>query len=277
METVQKSIEENGKRLICSEKFDDALAEGVTRLNEIEGSLKSRNKDNYSLFYDLMLKSRTDVQSALYRRKRERTAEESELVKRFAAETKSQYKFVKDMVFVPEAESMDENGLPNRLPKKLVQLVERISAVAALLKYIGHGEFEDELGKRGIGLVYKTLEEQSPAFENEHVKEDVKGVFDAVCGIQKEIDRKRTEISEEVFECSVPQELRYDKDACPCGIKPSDFGKLVAVKAKIEKAKTDESMAKAVGTANTMSEEKTFDIARSEILRAKYMDLSEPK
>lgn len=276
-ETAEKRLETVCKELICSEDFENALSEGVSKYNEIDGSLKNRNKDNYALFYDIMLKSRTDVQSALDKKKRNRTAEENELVKKFTVDTKMRYKFVKDMIFLGEDEELDENGQPNRLPKKLVQLADRLGAVVATLAYIGHGELEEELAKRGISLSYKTLEETSEVFENEDVKANVKSVFDTVCGIQKDIDATKTEISEVIFENSVCQELRYDKDLNPSGIKPSDFAKLVSVKAKIEKAKTDENREKAEETANATAEEKTFDITRSEILRAKYLEMSERK
>lgn len=262
------------KELICSDKFEEALNEGVSKHNEITGTLKSRNRDNYGLFYDIMLKSRTDIQEILEKRKRMRTAAEQEEVKRFNDRTKRQYRFVKDMVFVGEDDSMDESGVTNRLPKKLVQLVEKLDAVVAVLSYIGHDEFEDELKKRGIAFKYEPLERQSDVFQNELVKRDVIGVFDSCCAIQKEVDAKKVEISESIFETSVPQELRYDKDMNPIGIKPSDFGKMVSIKAKIEKAKTDETKDKAVSAADTMSEEKTFDITRSEILRAKYLEMS---
>lgn len=276
-ETAEKRLETVCKELICSEDFENALSEGVTKYNEIDGSLKNRNKDNYAFFYDIMLKSRTDVQSALDKKKRDRTAEENELVKKFAADTKMRYKFVKDMIFLGEDEELDENGRPNRLPKKLVHLADRLGAVVAMLAYIGHGELEDELAKRGISLKYKTLEETSEVFENEDVKADVKSVFETVCGIQKDIDATKTEISEVIFENSVCQELRYDRDLNPSGIKASDFAKLVSVKAKIDKAKTDENREKAEETANATAEEKTFDITRSEILRAKYLEMSERK
>lgn len=275
--TSEKRLETVCKELICSEDFENALNEGVSKYNEIGGSLKSRNKDNYAFFYDIMLKSRTDVQSALDKKKRNRTAEENELVKRFVADVKSQYKFVKEMIFLCSDEEADADGLPNRLPKKLTQLVDKIAAVASMLAYIGHGEFEEELGKRGITLKYRSLEETSEVFENEDVKADVKSVFETSCRIQKEVDDTKTEISEVIFENSVCQELRYDRDLNPYGIKASDFAKLVSVKAKIDKAKTDENREKAEETANATAEEKTFDITRSEILRAKYLEMSERK
>jgi hypothetical protein len=268
-------IVEKYKELICSEDFENALNEGVSKHNEITGTLKSRNKDNYEIFYDIMLKSRSDIQSIMEKKKKDRTAAEQEEVKKFNLKTKNQYKFVKDMIFINEDESMDSEGVSNHLPKKLVQIVDKLNAVVAVMSYIGHTELEKELEKCGIVLKYKTLEEISDVFQNEYVKEDVVNVFNSSCRIQKEIDDKKTEISEVIFENSVVPELRYDKDINPSGIKQSDFGKLVSIKAKIEKAKTEDSKAKAEETANNMSEEKTFDITRSEILRAKYMEMTE--
>jgi hypothetical protein len=268
-------IVEKYKELICSEDFENALNEGVAKHNEITGTLKSRNKDNYEIFYDIMLKSRSDIQSILEKKKKDRTAAEQEEVKKFNLKTKNQYKFVKDMIFINENESMDSEGVSNHLPKKLVQIIDKLNAVVAVMSYIGHTELEKELEKCGIVLKYKTLEEISDVFQNEYVKEDVVNVFNSSCRIQKEIDDKKTEISEVIFENSVAPELRYDKDINPSGIKQSDFGKLVSIKAKIEKAKTEDSKAKAEETANNMSEEKTFDITRSEILRAKYMEMTE--
>jgi len=264
------------KELICSDEFENALNEGVIKHNEITGSLKSRNKDNFDLFYDIMLRSRGDIQSILDKKRKFRTPSEEEEIKKFNNKTKQQYKFVKDMIFINEEDRNDSDGVSNHLPKKLVQVIEKIDAVVALLKYIGHTEFEDELNKRGITLKYDTLEKVSEVFQNDMIREDVVNVFNSSCSIQKEIDDKKLEISEVIFENSVVPELRYDKDLNPSGIKQSDFGKLVTIKAKIEKAKTEESKTKAEETANNMSAEKTFDITRSEILRAKYMEMSEP-
>ena len=64
---------ENKTELIKSEAFENALVSAANLKMENLTSVKTRNKDNYSRFYDIMVMSRRDIQSILDRRKKDRT------------------------------------------------------------------------------------------------------------------------------------------------------------------------------------------------------------
>ena len=273
MEDKENSIVDYQKKLICSDAFEKALASGSERNIEIDGTLKSRSKSNYETFFDIMLRSRTDIQSILDKKKKQRTAQENEALAAFKRTTSLQYKQLREIIFIDEDESLDEDGVTAPFSKKLVKLVDNIANVTKLLKYIGHSEFEGELAKRGISLSYTKLEDESECFENDAIRESVVSVFDSACNIQKDINTKKREITDEVFPLAVPTALQYDKDMNPSGIKPSDFNKLVQLQTKKIKALSEEAKDKFGRQATTEAENKHYDSIRNEVLREKYMAL----
>lgn len=261
MENLQKT-------LINSDDFDKAILNGIEIKDEIDGPIKTRNRNNYDLFFDIMLKSRTDIQSILDKKKKYRTDSEIATYKKFLKETKAQYKLVKDMIFLCENDKLNEDGTDNTIPKKLTKLVDTLSAVHSMLKYIGNTMLDDELTKRGIKVISKSMEEQSEVFENDMVKKDVKTVFEQTCNIQADIEAAKRKIVEDIYTSMVPNELQYDKNTNPAGIKDSDFDKLVGIKYNIIKSERadDDAKEKANDKAASEAEKKTFDIARNETI-----------
>jgi len=263
------------KKLICSDDFERALSSGSERNIEIDGTLKSSNRSNYEIFYDIMLRSRNDIQSILDKKKKDRTPAENELLAAFKKNTSSQYKQVKEMIFIDEEDSLDDDGVSVKISKKLSQLVSRLSNVAAMLKYLGHSELETELDKLGVKLSYRKLEDVSDVFSNDAIHTTLNEVFESACNIQKQINDKKREIKETIFEFEVPKMLQYDKETNPSGIKSTDFAKLVQIQTKKLKAQSDEAKDKVDMQATAEAENKHCDSIRSEILREKYMSLME--
>jgi len=272
--TDNTSIPDARKELICSEAFEDALTQGSEKAIEIDGTHKQKNRDNYSLFYDIMLRATPHIEEICNKRKKDRTASEVEELKNFKKSVSAKYKMVKEMIFIPEDEKLDENGVSVKLPKKAMALVDRLSAVVQLLRYIGHGELEAELARRGITLSYAKLEDVSDAYGVDAIHRDIVSVFDTSCSIQKDIDDANREITEGIFTSAVPQELQYDKDTNPTGLKNSDFKKLVALKVKLIKSITEEAAEKTEDAINNSAYEKTNEIARNELIREKLMTMS---
>ena len=102
MEDKETNIVDYQKRLICSDAFEKALASGSERNIEIDGTLKSRSKSNYETFFDIMLRSRTDIQSILDKKKKQRSAQENEALAAFKRTTSLQYKQVREIIFIDE-------------------------------------------------------------------------------------------------------------------------------------------------------------------------------
>ena len=263
-------IENEHQKLILSDDFDKALTDGADIKSEIHGTMKQRIKNNYERFYDIMLVSRPDIQSICDKRKKDRTPDENETLKKFAKTVKKQYRFVKDMMFLSEDEKTNDDGTTNLVPKKVVQLVERLSSVYAILKYIGSHTLEDELEKSGITVCATPLEVQSEAFENVRIKEDMVEIFNESCKIWGEIDDAERRIKDDIFVNMVPENLQFDKQTNPSGLRDSDFKKLVDVKYKLltsEKSGDEESKEKASEKAMDEAEKKTFEIERNKTRR----------
>ena len=263
-------IENEHQKLILSDDFDKALTDGADIKSEIHGTMKQRIKNNYERFYDIMLVSRPDIQSICDKRKKDRTPDENETLKKFAKTVKKQYRFVKDMMFLSEDEKANDDGTTNIVPKKVVQLVERLSSVYAILKYIGNHTLEDELVKNGIAVSATPLEMQSEAFENVRIKEDMVEIFNESCKIWSEIDDAERRIKGDIFVNMVPENLQFDKQTNPSGLRDSDFKKLVDVKYKLlksEKSGDEESKEKASEKAMDEAEKKTFEIERNKTIR----------
>ena len=261
------------KKLITEDGFDEALGNGAERQEYITGVLKKQHKANFDTLFDVFVRSRPDIQEILDKKAKQRTAADKDALKAFKKEMSAKFRLVKGLLFIPDADRLDENGIERKLSKKLVRLVEQISAVVQLLDYIGHSELEDELKRRGISLKYCKLRDEHEVFDNERVEETVKGVFESALGTEKAIDDGKNVISVDIFENEVAPELRYDKEMNPVGIKPSDFKKLVVLKHKELQVLTEEARAKVNDAVTKASSEKTFEMARAEVVREKVMTM----
>ena len=275
MGTNESLAVEQKKLLIKSPEFEEALKSGAKKRIRIQTTLKERNRNNFDVFYELMLSSRNDILEIVDTPKKKRSADDEAKLKAFKKQTSQQYKQVKELIYISEDDSMDENGVHRTVSKKLEKLVDQIANTVALLEYIGHTELAGMLSKRGIDLQYQELENRHAMFENEKVREDLCSVFNESVNIAKEVDGETSAIKVDIYENQVPSELRFDKDVCPTGIRAQDFVKLVALQTKVMEAEkaNGEAKEKADKAVVKEAEQKSFDMARAEIIREKVMDI----
>jgi hypothetical protein len=262
------------KELIVDSDFDMALCTGAETKNHMQTVIKQRNKDNVDVLYDIFLRSRSDIQTILDTKAKNRTDADKAKLKEFKKSVHDKYKMVREMLLVDVDDELTDEGVTNKLPKKLVALVDKLANVVQLMKYIGHTELEDELVKRGIHLSYDNLENTSDVFSNENIHNDVCDVFERSVDIAKDMRNGDDTIKVTIFENNVPTELRYDKDINPVGIKPSDFSKLVSLKLKEIQSVTEQGKAKLDNAVSKASAEKTYEMARAEIIRQKVMTMT---
>ena len=196
-------MSENQKtELIMSEDFENALITAAEVKNNSLSLAKTRNKQNYTQFYELMLASRTDIQSILDTKKSHRSDNDNDKIKEFKKNTSSTYKQVCDLL---TPENLEDGQL-----SKIQKMVQKITTVLKMLNYLGDSRIDDEFNKNGIKLHYEHMED-SEMFSNEHIKEQVYSIFDNGKNIRIDIDKHNEEIKTEIYENSVPIDLQYDK------------------------------------------------------------------
>ena len=77
---------------------------------------------------------------------------------------------------------------------------------------------------------------------------------------------------------SVPQELVYEKETNPVGLKKSDWTKLVDFKTKLIMAAAEDQKEKIEDQANDLAAEKQFDQERARLMQIKLTSLeAEPE
>lgn len=275
MEKENTRFEEEQQELIMSEEFDRALEKGSDVRSEISGTMRERDRNNYGRFRELVLMCTPSVQDILDKPKKRRTQEEASALKEFDRRLKSQYRLLRDMMFLPEDERLNDDGTENTVPKRLLRIAETLALVHSMLRYVGCRTLDDELSRRGITVESVPLEETGEGFANERVRSGIKESLMESCAIRGQVEEAERSIREEIFEEMVPERLRFDKDSNPGGIRDSDFKKLVDVKFKLvksEKADLSEKE-KASEKAFDEAEKKTFEIQRSKTVRAGLMAL----
>lgn len=260
-------MDNNKTDLILSDEFEKALVSAAEIKNNNISTCKSRNKNNYVQFYDLMLASRQDIQSILDMKKRNRSDDDNNKVKAFKKEVSQTYKQVCDLL-VPE--DLEEGEL-----SKIQKMVQKITTVLKMLDYLGDNRIEDEFKKSGIALKYKKLSEEE-VFSQSHIKENIECIFNNGKSIKEDIDRNNEEIKTNIYENSVPVDLQFDKSMNPTGIKSSDFCKLVDLKAKLLQAQDDEAKEKVSEKASDMARDYLMQNRRNEILNQKLNELAAP-
>lgn len=272
---MEKEIETLHKQLIRSDEFDSALKSGSDVKSEIAGTMKQRVKNNYDRFYDMMLLGHTDIQEICNKRKKDRTQEEVERLKKFVKDMKAAYRLYKEFTFVNEDEKVNDDGTSNSIPKKLSTLVDKLALVVPLLEYVGKDTLRNELHKRGITIACTPLEDRYEAFQNEQLAADIKDALEESCGLQKEIEVAERSIAEEIYPNMVPTELQYDKNSNPAGIKESDFKKMVELKFKLLKSEKEDEQSKDKSKEKVLeeAEKRTYDITRNETVRYGLMSM----
>lgn len=252
--------------LIKSDEFEKALVSAAEVKNERLELCKSRNRNNYAQFYDLMLATRQDIQMILDKKRKNRTDDDMNTVKRFKKETSSLYKMTCDFL-VPEDVEEGE-------PTKVEKLVRKVATIVKMLDYLNHNEIDHEFKKYGIELKYKKMDNEE-AFSQGHIKNTVKSIFTNGVNIKDDINKGNDEIKTGIYESSVPIDLRFDKSMNPTGIKAADFCKLVDLKAKYLKAQDEDTKGKVEEVANTMAEDYVFQNKRNDIITQKLMEMSD--
>lgn len=263
MESNQKS---RNADLIVGDEFEKALSDAAEVKRESLTSLKERNRDNYSRFYEVMLMSRKDIQEILDRRSRDRTDSDKEAVKAFKRETSQVYRQVCQLLAPEEL----EDGEQTRAQK----LVAKVAPLVRILQYIGCMDVEKEFEKYGISLEYEKYgEDEESVFRNEGVKSTVMDVFENGKSLKAETERNAEAIKTTIFETAVPPELQFDKSTNPTGIRSSDFCRLVDLRAKILMAQSEEAKEKAEEKASDMAGQCEFDMERSRVVQSKLVDM----
>lgn len=256
---------ENKTELIKSEAFENALVSAANLKMENLTSVKTRNKNNYSRFYDIMVMSRRDIQTILDKRKKDRSDDDNNKIKTFKKETSQSYRQICQLIAPEQLEEGEQT--------KIEKLVQKIAPIVKLMNYIGHAEIEKEFLKYGITLDYTKLIDSETLFEDENIEKDVKEIFETGKNLRVETDNNNEAIKGTIFETSVPLELQFDKSSNPTGIKSSDFCKLVDIQTKLLMANTEEAREKVDEKANDMAGEIEFANVRNKLMQSKLIDL----
>jgi hypothetical protein len=150
--------------LIMSDDFEKALISAAEVKNNNISLCKNRNKQNYAQFYELMLASRTDIQSILDTKKSHRSDDDNNKVKEFKKNVSSSYRQVCDLL-VPE--NLEEGEI-----SKIQKIVQKITTVIKFLDYLGDNRIDDEFKKSGISLSYEHMID-TEVFGKDYIKEQL--------------------------------------------------------------------------------------------------------
>lgn len=252
--------------LIMGEDFEKALISAAEVKNNNISICKSRNKDNYAQFYELMLASRVDIQSILDTKKSHRSDDDNNKIKEFKKSTSSSYKQVCDLL-VPE--NLEDGEL-----SKIQKMVQKITNVIKFLDYLGDNRIEEEFKKSGISLSYEHMSE-TDIFGRDYIKEQMESMFNVGKNNKMDIDKHNEVIKTDIYESLVPIDLQYDKTSNPTGIKVSDFCKLVDLKAQMLQAQNNsEDKEKIIDKATNMAGDYIFQNKRNEILNQKLSEIA---
>ena len=178
-ETLHMLNEDNIATLLESDEFKNAVEEGVALNSDTVTSCKSRDKDNFERFYELMLDSDEEMQQILDKRKKNRTDDENARVKEFKKNVTQMYKQAQLLLSSEEV----EEGKKTRVEK----LVEKIVPVIAVLKYIGESKLEDEFRKHGVTLQFSELD-SNQYLSSDNVKQNIKGIFANAKAIKDQVN-----------------------------------------------------------------------------------------
>ena len=266
IENINETELQDRVELIQSEDMDKALENAAEIKINILTSCKERDKSNYEQFYETVLHSRQDIIDILDKKKKNRTDDEERLYKEFKKNTLRSYKLVCDYITPEDVEDGKQT--------KIQKLVAKIALALDYLRYIGANELENEFNRHGISLATGTrLEDKSEVWTNEQVKQNIKNIFIAGKNVREEVKDGIATITDNIYNLNIPQDLVYEKDANPTGLKKSDWSKLVDIKTKMMMAKVEEQKDKAEDQANTLAAEKQFEQARAKLMQTKLISM----
>ena len=277
IENQEKDYNQTQQELIMSDEFDKALTSGAEIQNNDISLCKSRNKNNFSHFYDVLVASNREIRSILDMKKKDRSTEDEEKLKEFKKNASKCYKQICTILMenspvdtTSEIEDED-NGEQETTVEKIVH---KITDVVKYLSYIGDTSIDDEFKKFGIELKYEPLTENE-MFAQDHIKEEITAVFNTGKEIKMDMESGKNKIKNNIYSEAVPLELQYDKNENPTGIKKSDFTKLVDIKAKLMSAKdNDDEQEKTKEKAEKLATEYVFQNRRNEILNRKVTEFA---
>ena len=257
-------IDEKNK-LIRSEEFDKALDEAAEIKKETLTLCKSRKRNNFVHFHDVMVVSNPKIQSLLDTKKSHRSQQDNDEIKKFKKYVSTLYKQVCFFLTPEEVEEDEETSTQ--------KMVKRIAIAVRMLDYLGNNDLDDEFEKYGIKLDYKKLNEED-TFSNENIKKDIESIFNTGKTIIEDIRKNEEKIMLDIFENSVPTDLQFDKEMNPVGIKNTDFSKLVGLKTKLLMAKDDEQKEKVDDQASNLAGQYEFNSARNKIMQTKLLEIN---
>ena len=256
----------NREELIKGEDMEKALVEATEIKKTILTTYKDQDKANYEQFYQTCLNASQEIQEILGKKKKNRTDDDEAKLKKFKKDVSRSYKMVCDLITPEEL----EDGKPSKFEK----IVDKIALVIDYLRYIGANELENEFNRRGITLATGLrLEDRSEVWADDRVRENIKNVFAAGRRVRENIQADTQAFTEEILMRAVPQELVYEKDSNPVGLKKSDWTKLVDFKTKLIMAKEAEQKEKVEDQANDLAAEKQFDQERARLMQIKLTSL----
>lgn len=254
----------NREELIKGEDMEKALAEAAEIKKTILTTYKERDKSNFDQFYETCLHASAEITEILGKRKKDQSDEEKQRVKDFRRNASRSYKMVCELL-VPDE---DEEA-----PTKFDKLADRVALVFEYLRYIGAHGLEEAFQRRGIEIVSTRLEDRSDVWADERVKENVKNIFADGLKVRESVAADTQVITEEILLRAVPQELVYEKDSNPVGLKKGDWSRLVDFKTKLLMAKEAEQKEKIEDQASDLAAEKQFDQERARLMQVKLTAL----
>lgn len=252
---------------IYSEEFNNALNSAVEHLRPINNEIKSKMKDAYHLFYDIMVRTNPDIEKILNKKSKDRTGVENKQLADFKKEMSFVYRQMNSIMF----EASDEDELDTKKETKISKMVSKVAKIIPLMAYIGRDDIQEEFMKYGIQLKFILLEDKSEAFQNPNIKRAITDVFSDSQSIMKEKEEKMNDIKHEVFESEVPFNLQYDSNNNRAGLKVNDFIKLAKMAIRY---RDDKDLDKVEQATTNEVENNTFDINRLETIRAKILEMS---
>ena len=262
---MNTSIIDEKNKLIRSEEFDKALSEAAEIKKETLTLCKSRKRNNFMHFQDVMVVANPKIQSLLDVKKSHRTQQDNDEIKKFKKNVSTLYKQTCFFLNPEEVEEGEET-----LTQKMVK---RLAIAVRMLDYLGNNDLDKEFEKYGIKLNYKKMKDED-TFSNENIKKDIESIFTTGTTILSDIQKNDEKIRMDIFENSVPQDLQFDKQMNPIGIKDTDFCKLVGIKTKLLMAKDEDQKEKIDDQANNLAGQYEFNSARNKIMQTKLMEIN---
>lgn len=247
------------KDLIKSEEFEDALLEGAEYKKEIVTTYKTKNKDVFKRFQEVMYECNPTIKELLAKRRKNRTDADNNALKEYKAYVSTLYRQTQDLISGNESDDDQKT--------KAEKIISKIIPVINMLKYIDCNILEKEFEKHGVTLTLTSIETTVTGLNDQNKKTLIKDIFNEAKTIREKVISDNEYIEQSIFTDKVPQQLQYDKNDNNAGLKPSDFKKLVDIKAKLLIADTEEAKEKVEEKIEHIATEKQFEAARAELVR----------